>query len=114
MTLRERQETFARNAALLIQHINSAGYTCTLGEAWRPPEMMEIYAQRGTGIRNSLHGRRLAIDINLFRDGNLLSDNESHRIFGAWWKLQHPENRWGGDFKRQDGCHYEMNPPEEG
>jgi hypothetical protein len=110
MTLRERQEIFARNVALLIQHINGAGYTCTLGEAWRPPEMMEIYANDGRGIRNSLHGRRLALDINLFKTGEYLPDSESHRIFGDWWKLQHPENRWGGDSKRKDGNHYEMNP----
>jgi hypothetical protein len=68
--------------------------------------MADLYAKQGKGIKNSLHLKRLAIDLNLFKDGAYLSDTESHRPFGEWWEAQDPLNRWGGRFK--DGNHYEM------
>jgi hypothetical protein len=53
----------------------------------------------------SAHKQRLAVDLNLFLDGKYLSDTESHRMFGEYWKSIDPENHvWGGDFK--DGNHY--------
>jgi len=108
MTLRERQFIFALNVAKLIEYIYSQGYTVTFGEAYRTPEMAEIYAKQGKGIKNSLHTKRLAIDLNLFKDGKYLSDVESHRMFGVYWEKLHPHNRWGGRFRIGDGNHYEM------
>jgi hypothetical protein len=107
MTLREKQSQFARDVANLIQFAYAEGYEVTFAEAYRPPELAELYAQQGRGIRNSQHTKRLAIDLNLFLDGKYLRSSESHRILGAYWKSLRPENRWGGDFKRKDGGHYE-------
>jgi len=106
MKLTDYQAIFASNVALLIQHIEDMGYRCTLGEAWRTKEMAEIYAKKGIGIKDSLHIKRLAIDINLFKDGVFLEDGEAHKQFGEWWEKLHPFNRWGGRFS--DGNHYEM------
>lgn len=106
MTLSERQQMFAWNVSHLIEKIVCDGYQCTLGEAYRTPEQAAIYAAQRKGIKNSLHCKRLAIDLNLFREGAYLVSTEAHRPFGEYWESLHPDNRWGGRFN--DGNHYEM------
>lgn len=106
MTLRQRQSTFAFLSARLMIFMTDNGYEYTYGEAYRPPEMAAIYAKRGIGIKNSLHTKKLALDLNLFRDGKYLSSTESHKIFGEWWEQQHSHCRWGGRYG--DGNHYEF------
>ena len=100
------QFEFMEDLSCLIRFIYEMGYTCTGGELLRSREDAINNAKKGTGISNSLHTQKLAIDINLFKDGKYLSDTESHRIFGEYWKGLRPENCWGGDFKRPDGNHY--------
>ena len=90
--------------ALLIQHASILGYEVTFGEAWRPPETAELYAKKGKGIRNSLHRDRLAVDLNLFRDGRYLSSTSSHLKLGEYWESI--GGTWGGRFK--DGNHYSL------
>jgi hypothetical protein len=107
MTLREKQSQFARDVANLIQFAYAEGYEVTFAEAYRPPELAELYAQQGRGIRNSQHTKRLAIDLNLFLDGKYLTDSDDYRLLGCYWKSLRPENRWGGDFRRKDGNHFE-------
>lgn len=102
----ELQQIFAVNVAHLILHINECGYSCTFGEAWRTPEMAAMYAQQGKGIKNSLHCIRLAVDLNLFKNGVYLPQTEAHRPFGEYWEKLNALNRWGGRFN--DGNHYEM------
>lgn len=108
MTLGERQEIFLVNIARLILWANSQGYRTRGGELERTPEMAHIYAERGIGIENSLHLRRLALDIHLFKGEAYLTTEEAHKPLGEWWEQQHPENRWGGRYG--DGNHYEMVP----
>lgn len=109
MTLREQQSLFVKLVAQLIQWAYSNGYELTFGEAWRTPEQAKLNAAKGTGIPNSLHISRLAIDLNLFRDGVFLDSTEHHRALGNYWKSLHPLACWGGDFKpRPDGNHYSL------
>lgn len=108
MRLSEAQQVFTRNVAILIQYAYANGYAITFGEAWRAPEMARLYAQQGRGTATSLHIDRLAVDLNLFRDGMFLSRSDDHAHLGAYWKTLHPLNRWGGDFRRPDGNHYSM------
>lgn len=111
-----KQSNFMGNVAKLILFIYSRGYTCSGGELLRTPEMAAIYAKRGTGIKNSQHIKKLAIDLNLFKDGVYLTDTSHHRQFGEYWMTLNPENRWGGDWDmdhlteegEDDGNHYEM------
>lgn len=128
------QKEFAAHAALLVLRINGTeGCACVLGEAKRSDEQAEINAigeqgraevaslirakypglaekivnnGKAFGIRNSAHGNKLAIDLDLFINGIYRGDNDAHKQFGDWWKLQHPLARWGGDFK--DGNHYSL------
>lgn len=101
MSLREKQALFMRLMAELIKKIYESGYECTGGDLWSKPEYK---AHRP----NSNHYVRLAIDINLFKDNEYLSDTEAHRQFGEFWESLHPFCRWGGRF--HDGNHYELTP----
>jgi hypothetical protein len=110
MSLRARQSEFARHVALLIERATTLGYEVTLGEAYRPPETAALYARQGRGIVASQHCQKLAIDLNLFRDGVYLTTAEAHRPLGEWWERLGPGHRWGGNFERKDGNHYELQP----
>lgn len=106
-TLRENQSQFARMVADLIQHAHDLGYEVTLGEAWRPQATALLYAKSKLGIANSLHIDRLAIDLNLFKDGVFLPTTEDHLILGEYWEnVLH--GAWGGRFKKPDGNHYSL------
>lgn len=109
MNLIQKQKAFPILLCRLIEHASKEGYEVTLGEAWRPPEMARIYAEKGKGIPNSLHAIRLAIDINLFRDGDFLTRTDDYGLVGEFWEsLSSPDCRciWGGRF--QDGNHFSI------
>jgi len=104
MTLREKQSLFASFIPRLIDKAHELGYEVTLGESYRSPEEALRLSKLGKGIVNSLHTKKLAIDINLFRNGIYLSKTEDHKPLGIWWEQQHPLATWGGWFN--DGNHY--------
>lgn len=109
MTLREKQSVFAAFVPRLIDEARRQGFDVTLGECWRSDEEAARLAKLGKGIPNSLHRLKLAIDINLFRDGRYLSSSEAHRPLGEWWEKQTSGDlvfAWGGRF--DDGNHYSI------
>jgi hypothetical protein len=108
MTLREHQEAFARDVADLLKHIFDSGYTCTLGETVRLKECPHCKGKLAKPL--SLHPDRLAIDINLFKDGKWLQNTSAHRHFGEYWKTLSSYNEWGGEGDRNDGNHYSRSP----
>lgn len=95
MSLRRKQSEFAHAVALLIIYAYQQGYEITFGEAYSYPEDEHH-------IDNSFHYKRLAIDLNLFKDGKYLSETEDHKPLGVFWKSL--GGTWGGDFR--DGNHY--------
>ena len=108
VTLLEKQWMFSMLLARLLDQARTLGYECTLGETWRPVETAQLYAKQGRGVAKSAHTARLAVDLNLFKEGVWLQKTEHHAALGEWWKAQHPECRWGGDFARADGNHYSI------
>ena len=106
MTLGQKQRIFAGLVGKLICHAYEQGFELSLDWAYRPPEVAAYYADLGIGIRSSLHTLKLAVDLNLFRDGVWLRHSEDHRPLGEWWEDQHALCRWGGRFN--DGNHYSM------
>ena len=108
LNLSEKQRLFAKLLGNLLAHIYAQGDEITLGEAYRTPEQAALNAQKGSGIANSLHTQRLAIDLNLWQAGKWATDSAAHKPYGEWWKQQHPLCRWGGDFKKPDGNHYSI------
>ena len=109
MTLREKQSLFALLVSHLIQYAHANGYDVTFGEAWRSPEEAERLFQLGKGIRNSLHTIRLAIDLNLFKDGKYLHKSEDYAFLGLYWESLGDDKLdtvWGGAF--DDGNHFSI------
>lgn len=111
MNLSKEQQLFAKDVGTLINYIYSSGYSATFGEAFRTHEQAVIYAHEGKGIKDSLHCDRLAIDLNLFKDSNYLTDFKDYERFGCFWESLDAKNRWGGRFKPLiDSNHFERRP----
>jgi hypothetical protein len=107
MGLGDTQRQFTFHVKELIDFIYDSGYEATLGDAFRDPRAFGEMGLFGPyGRPESAHKQRLAIDLNLFKDGEYLRHTEAHRRFGEFWKGLHPDNRWGGDFSKPDGNHY--------
>lgn len=105
MTLREKQSKFVLMVAQLINKAIELGYELTLGDAYRDPRLHgQLGEKKGYGHPKSCHKLRLAIDLNLFKDGKYLEGTEAHRPLGEWWESI--GGSWGGRFN--DGNHYSM------
>lgn len=131
MTLSQTQREFTRCVGQLIARIYASGYEATFGEAWRTDEQavinsigesgrLELAAHlaskfpalavavsnngKANGILLSVHRERLAVDLNLFKDGVFLEADTDHRPFGEFWESLHELARWGGRFG--DANHY--------
>lgn len=97
MGLRKQQSIFVVMLGKLIRFATENGYELTLGDAFASSGHKE----------DSFHYRRLAIDLNLFKDGEYLKDSEDHRPLGEYWKSI--GGSWGGDFSNvKDGNHYSL------
>jgi hypothetical protein len=97
------QFLFLQHICKLLEHAVSLGYIVTFGEAWRPPEMQEIYKKNGKSkTLDSAHLNRLATDFNFF-----FTDGAKHKMctaeeitpLGDFWESLDPQNKWGGRFK---------------
>jgi len=109
--LLEKQKIFSRLLAKFIYDLNIRGYEITLGEAWRPESVAELYEKEGKGIRQSNHTNRLAIDLNIFYEKDWLISKEDLMIPGKLWKSysnELVECCWGGDFKNVDAQHFSI------
>ncbi|HGU7339529.1 M15 family metallopeptidase [Escherichia coli] len=106
MKLSEKQQLFAVMIADLIHWAQEHGYRLTFGEAYRTPEQAALNAKSGKGIRNSLHTLRLAVDFNLFINGEYQADTDAYRPLGEYWESI--GGTWGGRFSRADGNHFSL------
>lgn len=101
MTLREKQSLFALLVSMLIGEMYEQNYEVTFAEAYR---------RKGVGKSWSLHRKRLAIDLNLFKSGRYLQTTKAHERFGIYWeklgKKYDVPLCWGGRFN--DGNHYSL------
>lgn len=92
MSLGDKQREFVKKVALLILFAYDQGYELTFGDACAT-----------SGHKNgSFHYRRLAIDLNLFKDGKYLTETKDHEFLGTFWESL--GGTWGGRFN--DGNHY--------
>lgn len=108
MTLAEKQQLFARLVGEFLVWLFSEGYAVTFGEAFRTPEQAALNAKTGAGISNSLHTKRLAIDLNLFIAGKYRADTGAYLPLGEKWESMDPLARWGGRFTKPDGNHFSL------
>jgi len=94
LTLREKQSAFVQMVELLIAYANLLGYELTFGDTTATDGHKE----------NSCHYIKLAIDINLFKDGKYLTETKDHEQMGEFWELI--GGSWGGRYG--DGNHYSL------
>jgi len=96
MTRRQQQSKFVKMVALLILYAYERGYELTFGDTTAT-----------TGHKKwSFHYKKLAIDLNLFKNGAYLKSTEAHEFLGLFWESL--GGSWGGRFKRKDGNHYSL------
>ena len=119
MTLREAQSEFIKNFAKLVLFLYENGYEATEGEGERtesqqilhylgyklaldgvrPPKLIKVASVSNT--MNSYHRKKLAHDLNIFKDGKILTEKEEYKPLADFWKSLHPNNisgyEWGWD-----------------
>jgi len=98
VTLGNKQRIFSLMIAKLIIWAYEQGYEITCGD---------FFAYQGHKD-GSFHYKKLAADLNLFKNGKYLTKTEDHRFLGEQWESM--GGTWGGRFvtKRgsRDGNHY--------
>ena len=111
LSLAERQRLLVRLLPRLIDFAYANGYELSLGDAYRDPRTHGAMGiAKGYGHPKSNHKIRLALDLNLFKDGKFLQGTSDHQPLGEFWEGLHPLCRWGGRFA--DGNHYSVESPE--
>jgi len=114
MTLGEKQKLFMLLLPRLIDYAHEQGFQLTIGDAFRDHRAFglpgeSVVSDTGSkvyGRKWSNHKTRLAIDLNLFKDGSYLQNTSDHRKLGLFWEELHELCRWGGHY--DDGNHYSL------
>lgn len=109
MALVAEQAAFLLDVARLILWCEEQGWTVTGGELYRTAEQQQIYVKTGRSkTMASNHLKRLAVDLNFFRGGQLVYDLNALEPIGAYWESLSPRNSWGGRWhKFVDAPHFE-------
>lgn len=103
--LLSKQQQFSKLIVKLISFAHLKGYEVTLGDAYRDPRVFGAIGERkGYGESKSAHKQRLALDINIFKDGQYLQNTSDHKELGEYWESL--GGAWGGRF--EDGNHYSL------
>lgn len=106
--MREKQSIFLLNVAKLIIWAFEHGMELTGGELMRSDAQQAIYLkEKKTKVKRSKHQDRLAIDLNLFLQGQYIRDREPYKPLADYWKSLNENNVAGYDWKF-DANHFEM------
>lgn len=93
-----------------IPRLEEGRHQVALGEAHRPDWVAATYAKRGIGIAESLHTKKLAIDLLLFTDGVYQSQPEAYKPLAELWLQVAPAfgvvPAAGYYFKSRDAVHF--------
>ncbi|NRA92176.1 MAG: M15 family metallopeptidase [Psychroserpens sp.] len=116
MKLSQKQRIFTRNIGCLIEYSYHIDIELTFGHAWRSLEEQKRLKKEGKSkTLKSKHLDRLAVDFNFFINGKLTYDYHKIKPLGDYWESLHPDNRWGGDWNKNnkkdgfiDTPHFEM------
>ncbi len=112
MSLNEKQHAFTLTSARFTVWLSERfgnDYFVIEEECYRPPEQVAAYAKKGVGIKGTLHAKKLAKHLFIFKvvDGKIQwAPREVYEEAGERWKSMHHEHAWGGDFKSRDMVHF--------
>ena len=107
MSLSSTQQEFTVAIAQLINFAHVQGIGLTFGDAFRDPRVHgDFGTKKSYSASKSTHKKRLAVDFNVFVDGEYIADgnHEAYVTIGEEWERIHPLARWGGRF--QDSNHF--------
>ena len=97
MTLGSKQELFSRMIPLLYLYAQFHGYQIRTGDVFRDPRLHgDIGEKKGYGHKNSAHKNKLAIDVNITKDGVYLQGMaaaDAHNFLHNFWDLIGGANR---------------------
>lgn len=108
------QSVFLLHVCELVKKAGELGFSASAGELYRTPEQQALHVKNGRSTTMaSQHLKRLAIDLNFFRDAPdgrplLIGDVETLRPIGQFWESLDTANRWGGNWTTfKDTPHFE-------
>ena len=107
MSLSRKQQDFTKCIGELICYAYRQGYALSFGDAYRDPRLHgEFGEKKSYSATNSVHKVRLAVDLNLFVEGEYITDGDhpAYIDLGEFWERLHDSARWGGRFN--DANHY--------
>lgn len=98
MSLSVKQRDFSLALGHFLVWIDTyTEYEVTLGDSYRDPRVFgNIGESKGYGNKNSGHKKRLAQDLNLYKNGKYCTDKNEYRILGEKWESM--GGTWGGRF----------------
>ena len=104
-SLGQKQRRFLPMVAKLIEFAYSQGYELTEGDGYRDARVHGALGEKkGYGHPRSAHKQRLAIDLNLFKNGVYLTSTLHYKELGEYWESL--GGSWGGRF--EDGNHFSI------
>ena len=101
MLLSNKQKRFTECVCDFLNFAREHGYQLTIGDAYRDPRAFgEFGTKRNYSHRYSMHKLRLAIDWNLFVDGEYITDGDHPAWYalGNYWESLDRYASWGGRF----------------
>jgi hypothetical protein len=109
-SLLDLQFLFSLSLADLINYAYRRGYTITMGEIYRTKYQQKYYVETGKSkTYNSRHLKRLAADMNLFKDRKYLTQCAYYEFLGNYWEKKGRRFKWGGHYRTFKDCpHFEI------
>ncbi len=88
MTLSEKQQQFTLMVSYLIRWANDNGYRLTFGDSYRNPKFSKEQLGDDKSYFHdwSYHCKRLAVDLNLFKNEEYLVKSEDYKPLADYWK----------------------------
>ena len=102
MSIVQKQQQFAVAISKLILYADSIGLPVTLGDAYRDERLHgKMGEKKGYGAANSCHKLRLAVDVNIIKDGKIAPISDYEKLQKYW-----RENLGGSEMIANDSNHF--------